>query len=116
MEDKNPVVVQALSVSGAIIVAKSLFAFAKAVGWIDTSNPDVEAAWLGLIEDALPIAIVWIGALWAARRTTSLKNPKDVDGTALTRPDNKPAIPHMASLQEQAIKLDKKISDRRISR
>lgn len=115
-KNNNPLVVQALSISGAIIVFKSLLNLAKVSGWIDMSNPEVEAAWIGFIETALPIVLVWLGTLWAARRTTTLKNPKDVDGTPLTRPNNTPTIPQMASLQKEAIEIDKKIGDRRLVR
>lgn len=116
MDNNNPVVIQALSVSGAIIVVKSLMNLAKVNGWIDMSNPEVEAAWLSFIETALPIVVVWIGAWWASRRTTNLKDPKDVDGTPLSRPDNAPTIPQMASLQKEAQNIDKKIDDRRLRR
>lgn len=116
MENTNPVVVQALSVSGAIIVVKSLLNLAKVNGWIDMSNPEVEAAWLSFIETALPIVIVWAGALWVKKKTTSLADPKDVDGKPLSRSGDKPTIPQMKSYQKEAIEIDKKIGDRRLVR
>lgn len=116
MDKNSPLVMQALSVSGAILVVKSFLNLAKVSGWIDMSNPEVEAAWLGFIETALPIIFVWVGTLWLSRRTTSLKDPKDIDGTPLSRPEDKPTIPQMASLQKEAIEIDKKIEDRRLRR
>ena len=42
-----------------------------------------------------------IAGLWARQQTTPLAMPRDVDGAALTRPDNTPAIKEMAAIQQE---------------
>lgn len=125
MNTSNPVVQQAAGVTAAIVVIKAFLTYFRAMGWWNLTD-DAVMATNTFIETVLPIAAVWIGALIAMRRVTSLANPTtstgvpltpldkptDVDGTPLTRPDNTPPIPEMARLQKEAIEID----ERRIKR
>lgn len=111
----DPLVTQALSVSGFIMVIKAIITYSRAMGWWNLTD-EAEAATVTFIDAVIPIAAVWIGVLWAKRRTTSLTEPRDVDGTPLTRPDNAPAIPEMEKLQKEAVKINEKIDERRIQR
>lgn len=115
MDQNNPVVVQAASVTGFIVAIKALIAYFRIMGWLDWDEDRYQAT-VQLIDTVLPIAAVWIGVLWARRKVTPLTNPKDVDGTELTRPDNTPAIPQMAKEQKEALEINKKLDERRIER
>lgn len=115
MKDTNPIAAQAASATAILIVIKAVITYMRAMGWLNLEEDKYQAT-VVLVETVLPIAAVWIGALWAMRKTTALANPKDVDGTPLTRPDNSPAIPQMAVLQEEAQKINERINDRRIQR
>lgn len=115
MNTSNPVVQQAASVTAIIVVIKATITYIRSMGWWNLEEQQYIDT-VSFIETVLPIVIVWVGAFWAMRKTTSLENPKDIDGTPLTRPDNAPAIPKMEKLQEEAIKINKNIEERRIDR
>lgn len=115
MKDTNPVVTQAASATAFLVVIKALLTYAKVMGWLDLEEDKFQAT-VSLVETLIPIIAVWVGAIWAMRKVTPLTNPKDVDNTPLTRPDNSPAIPQMAVMQKEAIKINEEIDERKIVR
>lgn len=118
MPKDNPVAVQALSAGAFIVVVKALIVYFRTMGWINLTDDGFQAT-VDVIDTVLPILAVWIGAWWASRRVTSLTDARDVDGTPLTRPDNSPPIPQVEAVekkQEEAIKLNAEIDERRLKR
>lgn len=61
------------------------------------------AAILGFVGVVTPVLMAW----WASSRVTPLAEPRDTDGTPLTRPDNAPANKELEKLQDEAIYLNK---------
>lgn len=115
MSNDNPVLTQAAGVTGFIVVVKALIVYSRVMGWINLDDSRYQATET-LIDTVVPIAAIWVAALWARRRVTALTNPKDIDGTPLTRPDNAPAIPQLEKQQAEAIQLNKRIDERSLKR
>lgn len=115
MQTTNPVVTQAASATAILVVIKALLIYARIMGWLNLDEDRFNAT-VSFVETVIPIGAVWAGAWWAMRRVTPLEKPVDVDGTPLTRPDNSPAIPQMASLHKEAIKLNENIDERKIQK
>lgn len=111
----DPLVTQGLSVSGIILAVKALITYSRVMGWWQLSD-EQEAATIALADAFVPILAVWVGVWWARRRTTSLKEPRDVDGTPLSRPGDMPTIPQIKELQQEALKINQQIDERRIDR
>lgn len=105
----DPVVMNALSISAAIVVIKALMSLGKTMGWWQLNEEQTNAL-INFLDIAVPIIAVWLGVIWTRRNVTSLKNPTDVDGVPLSRPGDKPAIKEMAVMQEKAIAINKEIT------
>lgn len=114
-EKLNPVVTQAASVTTIIIVVKATLAYIQVMGWIDIT-PERALATTSFLETVLPIVAIWIGVLWTITRVTPLNNPKDKDGTELSRPGDVPVIAKIEKAQEEAIKINDKVDERSIVR
>lgn len=115
MKDANPVVQQAISATAIIVVIKAILEYIQVMGWFGIT-PDQVGATMKLLEVILPIVVLWITALWAARRVTPLSNPTDVDGEALSRPNDQLPILKMAAKQGEAIKMNEAVDERSIRR
>lgn len=105
----SPVVMNALSISAAIIVFKAVITLGQAMGWFNLSA-EKQKALADFLDVAVPIIAVWLGVIWTRRNVTSLKSPRDVDNTPLTRPGDVPAIKEMEVIQGEAIELNKKVT------
>lgn len=110
MNPSNPVITQAAIITGLITLLKLVVAFGKAFHWFNFDEAQ-DLVVKDLIETGLPILAVILGAWWASRRTTPLSEPRDVDGTPLTRPDNTPAIPQIQAAHTEALKINDKIDE-----
>lgn len=109
----DPLVTQGLSVTGFIVVIKAIITYIRVMGWLDLDE-DEEAATITFIDTVIPIVAIWGGVWWAKRHTTSLSNPKDINGMSLTGPNSEPTKAQLQIIQTEAIELDKAIDDRRI--
>lgn len=119
MKPANPVVTQAISAATFIALVKAVVAVLLAFGvfsFDEKQSSTIDA----LIDTAIPILAIFVGAWWASRKVTNLAAPRDSDGAVLSRPDNAPAIAEMESLHGEALKVnqsvDKQTDDRRIKR
>lgn len=119
MKPANPVFTQAISAAAFITLIKALLAVLLAFHvfiFDDKQNTTVNY----LIDNAIPILAIFIGAWWASRKVTSLAAPRDIDGTPLTRPDNAPALVELTEAHDEAIKInqtvDKQIGERGVVR
>lgn len=109
MIQDNPVVTNGVSISATIVLVKAFLSLGQSLNWwtlTEQQNADVAK----FLEVLIPIVVVWIGTIWAARKTTPLSNPTDEDGVPLTRPDNSPAIGEIRAAQTEAIKMNKIIT------
>lgn len=77
-------VVTAASVAALI---SSGVAFARLMGWIVLDDEQFNALMV-FVNLLLPI----VAAMWARAQVTPLRQPRDVDGQPLTRPDSSPAL------------------------
>lgn len=102
----NPVLIGGGSVTGVIVFVKALINLVRAMQWFALTEEQWNA-WSSFFETTIPIAAVWIVALWVSRKTTSLADPKDKDGVELTRPGDTPAIGKLETLQSEAILINK---------
>ena len=109
MNNTDPVVANALSISAGIVVIKALMSLGQTMGWWNLTE-EQNSALVNFLDIAIPIVAVWLGVIWTKRNVTPLKSPTDIDGVPLTRPDNSPAIKEMAVIQEKAIELNKNIT------
>ncbi len=109
MNNTDPVVANALSISAAIVVFKAFMTLGQSLGWWSLSA-EQNSAVANFLDIAIPVIAVWLGVIWTKRNVTSLKLPTDVDGAPLTRPDNTPAIKELAVLQKEAIEINKEIT------
>ena len=109
MNNERPVEMNALSISAAILVLKALITLGQGMGWwvLDSEKNSVL---IGFIDTALPIILIWLGAIWTKRNVTPLAKPKDVDGATLSREGDVPAIKEMAKIQEKAIEINKEVT------
>ena len=105
----NPVVMNALSISAAIVVFKALMELGQAMGWWNLTA-EQNSALVKFLDIAVPIVAVWLGVIWTRRNVTPLKSPTDIDGVPLSRPDNTPAIKQMEVIQKEAISMNKEIT------
>lgn len=103
--NNNSILTASASVTGVIVVVKSLINLARAMAWFSLTE-EQWSAWSVFFETVIPIAAVWVGAWWISRNTTNLAKPTDIDGTPLTRPDNSPAIGEMTNLQTEALDIN----------
>jgi hypothetical protein len=108
----NSILTASASVTGVIVFVKALITLMQAMMWFSLTVEQWNALSV-FFETVIPIAAVWVGAWWISRHTTSLANPTDIDGTALSRPNDVLPIKKLENLQEQAIKIDKKIEQTR---
>lgn len=115
MNNTNPLVTQAASTTAILIVIKALLTYARVMGWLNLDEERFNAT-ISFLDTVIPILAIWIGALWAMRKVTPLINPRDIDDTPLTRPDNKPAIPQLENMHKQAIEINREIDERKIQR
>lgn len=106
----NPVVMNALSISAAIVVFKALMSLGQTMGWWNLTE-EQNGALANFLDIAVPIVAVWVGVVWTNRQTTPLAKPTDVDGVPLSRPNDMAPI----KVQEQAIVMNEKI-DKQITR
>lgn len=107
--NSNPVLAASASVTGVIVFVKALISLARAMNWFSMTE-DQWNAWSVFFETVIPIAAVWIGAWWVSRQTTSLANPRDVDGAALSRSDDQLPIKKLEAVQSEAIQMNKAIT------
>jgi hypothetical protein len=108
MNGNNPVIIGGISIASVILFVKATLNLAQSMRWLTLESQQ----WLDLAnyaETVIPIIAVGFITWWTSRNTTNLSSPRDVDGAPLTRPDNSPAIKKMENLQDEAIKIDKKI-------
>lgn len=117
--NSNPVVNQAASATTAIVLIKAIITYFRTMGWWDVDQARYDATF-EFVDVVVPIVAVWVGAFLTMRKVTSRSNPTDVDGTPLSRPGDVPPIPQMKKIQEEAIRINEKISqeidERRIQR
>lgn len=99
----NPIVAQGGLAAAIIVLVKATITLLAGLKFL---TPEVAALWSDYFNTVIPVAAILIGAWWAAKRTTPLSRPTDVDGTPLTRPDNAPALKELEGLQTEAIKID----------
>ena len=89
--------------AGAIVAAiGALLAALVSLGVIHLS-PEQQTAILTAAAAILPLA----AALWARQQVTPLTQPRDTDGTPLSRPGDVPANKELAALQADAISINK---------
>lgn len=109
MKNSNPAVVNGVFVSSAIVLVKALLPLGQTMGWWNLTDDQTKAL-VDFLETAIPIAVLWVGTIWVAKKTTPLANPVDEDGVQLTRPDNTPAKAELRAMQKEALKIDKEIT------
>lgn len=106
MNLKDPVFLNATGVSAALILFKSFLELGQAMGWwnLDAKQTQVLSKF---IEVAIPILVVVVGSLLLRLNVTSLVRPTDLDGVALSRPNDVPAIKEMEAIHSEANELNK---------
>lgn len=100
----NPIVAQGGLAAAIIVLVKATITL---LAGLKVLTPEIATLLSDYFNTVIPVAAILIGAWWAAKRTTPLDKPTDVDGIPLTRPDNTPAIIEMQNLQTEAIKIDR---------
>lgn len=112
MNGNDPVIISGISIASVILFVKATLTLVQAMGWL-ILDEEQWAVLSNYAETVIPILAVGIGTWWASRNTTNLANPKDIDGTPLSRPEDVPAIKKMESLHSEAIRMDDKIEQTR---
>lgn len=100
MEQNKPVIIGSVSAATLIAIFQAVMKLGRSSGWWDLSEEEF-SDWLGLGQIAIPVIIIAVTAWWTSRRTTSLSQPTDEDGTRLVREtDRQPAKQEMRSIEK----------------